>query len=639
MRSRKRRNNQPLLITGIAVAIVVILVVTVCIISAASRNSKYEALYQDAQRSYVAEEYDYALQYAQKALEVKGVSRAKKEAVYLLMADIYVAKGDPESAKTLIYNAYMELGTAKLEEKLLELNELVGDGGGELQIGSVNLKRSAVSAVLSSMGLKSADIAPLAQLTKLQTLTLSQNELDDISVLSSLKNLTYLQLADNKITDLSPLKELTMLKSLYLDGNPITDFTPLYGLTGLTVLSLNNIELSDDQLSTLKNKLPDCDILNDKDAPTELKLGGQTIPVDSTSVNLADAGITDIKDFVYLTKLETLDLSGNSVRDLKPLETLVLLEHLSLKGNGISSITPLSPLVNLTYLDLRSNSVKDLTSLSKMKGLTELYLDGNSPMTLSPLANLSELTTLSLKNCGLKDADLEYLKGLNRLRSLSLDGNDKLTGSALLALEQALPDCSISAPDVVLSVKWNGTEYGVDSTSITATNCGISDISMLKSFKKLEFLDLSGNSVSDASALSGLTGLTELSLAGNRLTTARDLQGLTNLKVLDISDNADITLTSYLANLKKLEYLDISGNKGIVDVTPLYGLTNLRQLDVSNTGLTWEQVSELASRLSGCQVLTDLSEPTPSPSPTAEPTPAPTAAPTPTPAPEIVDET
>ena len=142
-----------------------------------------------------------------------------------------------------------------------------------------------------------------------------------------------------------------------------------------------------------------------------------------------------------------------------------------------------------------------------------------------------------------------------------------------------------------------------------------------------------------ALALITAVPLTELSLAGNRLTTARDLQGLTNLKVLDISDNADITLTSYLANLKKLEYLDISGNKGIVDVTPLYGLTNLRQLDVSNTGLTWEQVSELASRLSGCQVLTDLSEPTSSPSPTAEPTPAPTAAPTPTPAPEIVDET
>lgn len=629
-----------MLIAGIALALVVILVVTICLVSASSRNKKYEALLQDAQRSMVAEEYDYALQYAQQALEVKKLSAAKKETVYLLMADIYIAKGDPAAAKNVIYNAYMELGTVKLEERLLELNELVGDGNGTLQIGSVTLKTGAVSAVLSNMGLKSADIAQLSTLTKLQTLTLSQNALDDISVLAELKNLTYLQLADNNISDISPLKDLTLLKSLYLDANPIEDFSPLYGLTELTVLSLNNIELSDDQLETLKTKLPGCDILNDKDAPTELKLGGQTIPVDSTVVDLANADITDIADFVYLTKLESLDLSGNSIRDLTPLQGLIQLKDLALKDNGVSSIAALGDLVNLTYLDLRGNAVKDLTPISNMEGITELYLDDNSPMTLSPLTYLSELTTLSLKNCSLKDADLEYLKGLSNLRSLTLDGCDQITGTALLALQQSLPDCTISAPDVVMSVKWNGTEYGVESTSITATNCGIDDISMLKAFDKLEFLDLSSNHISDASALSELKTLKELSLAGNRLTTARDLQGLTNLTVLDISDNADITLTGYLSGLTKLEYLNIADNEGITDVSPLYGLSNLRQLDVSGTGLTWAQVETLCEKLPNCQIYTDLAEPTPAPTP--EPTPAPTPEPTPTPTPEpptqVVDD-
>lgn len=632
-----------MLIAGIALALVVILVVTICIVSASSRNKKYESLVQDAQRSLLAEEYDYALQYAQQALEVKKISNTKKETVYLLMADIYVAKGDPAAAKNVIYNAYMELGTKALEDRLLELNELVGDGGGTLQIGSVTLKTGAVSAVLSNMGLKSADIAQLSTLTKLQTLTLSQNELDDISVLAELKELTYLQLAENNITDISPLKELTALKSLYLDANPIEDFSPLYALTNLTVLSLNNIDLSDEELSTLKSKLPDCDILNDKDAPTELKLGGQTISVEAETVDLSGAGITDIADFVYLTKLTSLDLSGNSVHDIEPLEGLILLEHLSLKGNGISTISALSALVNVTYLDLRDNSVKDLTPVSNMDGLKELYLDNNSPMTLSPLTYLTELTTLSLKNCDLKDADLEYLKGLTNLRSLTLDGCDQITGTALMSLQQALPDCSISAPDVVMSVKWNGTEYGVDSTSITARDCGITDISMLKSFDKLEFLDLGDNHIADASALSELKTLKELDLSGNELTTARDLQNLTNLTVLDISDNADITLTGYLSGLTKLEYLDISDNEGITDVSPLYNLTNLRQLDVSGTGISWDQLVELCEHLSSCQVYTDLTEPTPSPTPepTAAPTPEPTAEPTPapTPVPEITDDT
>lgn len=626
-----------MLIAGIALALVIVLVVTICIISASSRSKKYDSLLQDAQRSLVAEEYDYALQYAQQALEVKKLSSAKKETVYLLMADIYVAKGDPAAAKTVIYNAYMELGTQALEQRLLELNELVGDDGGTLQIGSVTLKTSAVSAVLSNMGLKNADIASLPKLTKLQTLTLSQNELDDISVLAQLTQLTYLQLAENNIKDISALKDLTALKSLYLDANPIEDFSPLYGLTNLTVLSLNNIDLSDDELATLKSKLPSCDILNDKDAPTELKLGGQTISVDAETVNLSGAGITDIADFIHLTKLTSLDLSGNSVHDLEPLKGLVLLEHLSLKGNGISSISPLSALVNVTYLDLRDNSVKDLTAVSNMEGLTELYLDNNSPMTLSPLTYLTELTTLSLKSCSLKDADLEYLKGLTNLRSLTLDGCDQISGTALLGLQQALPDCSISAPDVVMSVKWNGTEYGVDSTSITARSCGITDISMLKAFDKLEFLDLGDNHISDAAALNGLTQLKELDLSGNDLTTARELQNLTNLTVLDISDNADITLMGYLSGLTKLEYLNIADNEGITDVSALYNLKNLRQLDVSGTGLTWDQVVELGERLSSCQIYTDLTEPTPAPTP--EPTPAPTPEPTPepTPTPEIVD--
>lgn len=637
MRSRKhKKNNQAMLIAGIAAALVVVIVVAVCLISASSRNRKYETLYQNAERSYIAQQYDYALQYANEALQIRKLSDKKCEALYLLMADAYEGKGDLEGAKNILYQGYMELGTEALQQRLQQLN---GEAGaGELQFGSVRVKTTAVSAVLSDMGLKSADIAELKQLTKLQTLTLSQNQIDDISALSGLTELSYLQLADNKIKDLTPLKNLSKLKSLFLDGNPIEDFTPLFSLKGLTTLSLNNITLSAEQLKQIKDALPNCEITNEMEAPKEVKLGSKTVSVDETNVSLANEGLTDIKDISWLTKMEILDLSGNSVRDLTPLNKAITLKQLNLRGNGASNISALSVLVNLTYLDLRGNSVTDLTPVSGMEKLEELYLDDNRPMTLSPLTNMPALKILSLQNCSLKDADLEYLKNLNKLEKLYLDGNKNITGSALLALEEAMPDCSISAPDIERSVKWGGTEYTMDSTSITATNCGITDIGVLKSFTKLEFLDLSGNKIAEAEPISQLTSLKELSLAGNRLTTVKQLQNLRNLESLDVSDNEDITLMSYLSGLTKLTYLDVSGNEGITDMSPLYNLTRLRTLDVSNTGIEWEDVEALRQHLPDCDVRTDLAAPTPTPAPTATPapTPAPTPEPTPAPTPEPV---
>ena len=71
------------------------------------------------------------------------------------------------------------------------------------------------------------DIAPLAPLAKLWTLSLGKNQIKDIGVLEKLNRLSTLDLRDNQIEDLAPLAKQTELKLLMIERNQIKDLKPL----------------------------------------------------------------------------------------------------------------------------------------------------------------------------------------------------------------------------------------------------------------------------------------------------------------------------------------------------------------------------------------------------------------------------
>ena len=79
------------------------------------------------------------------------------------------------------------------------------------------------------------DIGPLANLTQLQEISLQHNQIEDISSLVNLIQLEALWLDKNRVHDITPLSNLTKLRRLGLTWNPILDYTPLDGLD-LTVL-------------------------------------------------------------------------------------------------------------------------------------------------------------------------------------------------------------------------------------------------------------------------------------------------------------------------------------------------------------------------------------------------------------------
>ena len=71
------------------------------------------------------------------------------------------------------------------------------------------------------------DISFLSNFTQLQRLSLVYCGISDISALANLTNLQYLALYNNNISDISPLANLTNLTELAISDNPITDYSPV----------------------------------------------------------------------------------------------------------------------------------------------------------------------------------------------------------------------------------------------------------------------------------------------------------------------------------------------------------------------------------------------------------------------------
>ncbi len=183
------------------------------------------------------------------------------------------------------------------------------------------------------------DLSPLADLSSLTRLGLSNNDIADLSPLAGLASLTHLLLVDNAVTDLSPLARLASLRRLLLSGNAVLDLSPLSRLTSLTHLLL------------------------------------------------VDNAVTDLSPLGGLASLETLHLGSNAISDLSPLAGLTSLTDLSLHRNLVADISGLAKLVSLDSLNLTGNFIVDVSALRGLEALTSLALSSNRISDISPLVD------------------------------------------------------------------------------------------------------------------------------------------------------------------------------------------------------------------------------------------------------------
>ena len=338
------------------------------------------------------------------------------------------------------------------------------------------------------------------------------------------------------------------------------------------------------------------------------------------------------QNWVYLTKLEELDLAKNELRGTIPPElgNLSKLTLLYLYSNQLSGSIPveLSDFSKLEQLVLSWNRLGGMIplELSKLSELEMLVLSGNqlSGTIPSELGNLTQLKGLALhvnRLIGKIPVELTKLSGLewlfladNRLTGCvpevwqDVEENDLdevdlpicTDEDALIALYQATDGVNWVSNQNWLSDDPIGTWYGVitdENDRVIELNLSENELngtisSELGHLTHLEVLYLSENQLSGTipSALGVLSNLIELSLWSNELTgpIPPELGRLANLEMLHLGKNElSGTIPTELGNLTNLEELGLYSNK-LTGVIPaeLGDLTNLEWLGLTENRLS-----------------------------------------------------
>ena len=367
------------------------------------------------------------------------------------------------------------------------------------------------------------------------------------------------------------------LQNNALGDGLLTDVIKLYSLSTLT--------LSGDNLSNI--------------SPLST-LGGLVY------LDLSDNMISDLYPLSNLHELKTLYLDNNPVTDFSPLYSLTQLDMLSIRGigiteeqlKGLSSALPNCAIhcetaqekvseitlggatfkTDAIELNLSNMGISDISALSACRDLTRLDITGNSVADLTPLMDLPNLEWLSIKDNMV--VDLRPLMGLSRLRYLNAEGNG-ITGTAALSSMSNLNEL-YQHSELYYSIEIGGESFKENITELSLFGRGITDITPINRFKRLEKLDLGSNEIENVNMFQYTSApLRELKLGNNRIT--------------------DPTALMYLGSLERL---DVSGNN-IGIVSPFKLMTSLKWLNLSNNPLGESDVEELRAALPDCEIIFD----------------------------------
>ena len=364
-------------------------------------------------------------------------------------------------------------------------------GGGETPCTNVAFfSHQLHDAVMNALGNPPGGLR-LCDLEALESLDLSNSEIDALSNMHIFRNLRYLNLSGNRLHDLSGIEYMPALEHVDLSnnrlghayelassgrfpaltlvdlrGNPLTghqycDVTPLFDSMGVTVLQEG--ECDGESRVTFRDPAVAGAVAVALNSPVHA-----VYPMDLVAVQvLTIHGASDLAGLEYLTGLRQLKIDG-LISDLTPLAGLTGLDFLDLIGTGVADITPLAGLVNLRTLYLDYNQITDLTPLVGLTRLETLWLDENALDDLTPLLALTGLKMLTLNgNLGL---DLEVIGQMFWLEGLWL------------------------------------------------RQAGLEDIGPLVGLAGVQRLNLAGNDIVDLGPLRYLEGLTQLYLSGNPIT-------------------------------------------------------------------------------------------------------------------------
>ena len=335
----------------------------------------------------------------------------------------------------------MDENCAKNLDALNEIKTLEGFSAANNHLENVdgikNNKDITIFAVNGNKEIK--DISIVGEFTKLETLVVNDNKIENIGDLSKLDKLTEFTASNNKIKDISSLYGCTSLGSLTVNDNEIEtlakDDKTLGSLDALVSVSIQNNKIKDlnafngceklESLTAYNNALEGeldltgCTALKtldvhyeepttessttttttDKEATEgesqnetkedekteeKVKTGLSSVVIKGlknlTSLNAAGNLLTAVPDLTDCAALVTLNLNDNELTKLDGIDTAKALTTFTANNNKIDDISKISGVTTLKTIELTGNSITDIKALEKLTSLATLKLNDNKEL-------------------------------------------------------------------------------------------------------------------------------------------------------------------------------------------------------------------------------------------------------------------
>ena len=404
----------------------------------------------------------------------------------------YTTDGSEPNLKSEVYN-----GAIKVTEKLTIRAFAISEGGilTEEAEGSFRVRDENAVYTFKDEGVESIVRDKLGNYGEL-----TYKDLDELTEFSSKDSYA-------EIVSLEDFKEFLNINKVELFGDAVADFSPLIEVRGLKTLTVNGVTLTDEQLSQIAK----C--------------------TNITALDLSECGLTSVSALAPMNALTTLTLNNNdlggsdgsapsfgALKDIK-------MTKLTVKNNGLTSVGGIGEITSLRTLDISENNISNLDDIGKLSKLDSLIAKDNAIESASGLSFLTSLKSLDLSGNALTDiSDLANAKSVS---SLDLSGNEIADFTPL---------------------------RGTNVASLTAKECGITDLSGICEIVTLRSLEVSNNAISDLSPIANLPYISELKVAHNNINTIKPLKGVASLTSLDITGNDVNKEESILFNSLKINW-------------------------------------------------------------------------------------
>ncbi|MCI8287110.1 MAG: leucine-rich repeat domain-containing protein [Lachnospiraceae bacterium] len=336
------------------------------------------------------------------------------------------------------------------------------------------------------------DLSGIESFPNLEYLYVDYGSLEDISALLQYPNLLGLTLIDcDSLNDYSPLMSLNSLESLTIDSSQLKSIDFINEMPLLTSLSVENSQISN--INALGN-CPGLEVLSliDNYDIVDYSIIGQ---------------LSELKDL-------TLEMSYDSV--LPSFENLTQVEWLTVKN--ASDLTPLKDAVNVTYLSLADCAGWELESITAMQNLNTLIInDFRSYVdSLDPLTRLPNLNALSLEDTSVF-GNIEAIFGIPTLQYLYLDDCQVGIDFERMPVNETLEVLSLSEMTILRDPTYNnGDEINLSEhydmfdcfpnlTELYAASLRLDSIEFVSKLPRLQYLDITNNSVTSLKPLEALS--------------------------------------------------------------------------------------------------------------------------------------